>query len=260
MPTCFVIQPFDKGAYDKRYDDTFVPAITAAGLEAYRVDRDQTVSIPIDDIERNIRSADACLADISEPNPNVWFEVGYAIATGKPIVMVCREQPAARLPFDVQHRTVIWYKTESASDFDALKRAIAARLEAVLQKERQLERLAEPVVASVSGLKNHEMMALGTIAENADSPTGPVSMWTIRADMERQGYRRVAVMVALSGLLTKGLVGQGEDSDHNGNPFTTFAMTARGMDWLISNEDQFILRVENRDDDTSAPPDDDVPF
>src|SRR5436305_5889608 len=30
MGRCFVIQPFDKGAYDKRYEDVIVPAIQQA--------------------------------------------------------------------------------------------------------------------------------------------------------------------------------------------------------------------------------------
>ena len=38
---CCVFQIFDDGgAYDKRYDEVISPAITAAGLEPYRVDRD----------------------------------------------------------------------------------------------------------------------------------------------------------------------------------------------------------------------------
>ena len=40
MGRCFVIQPFDGGKFDKRYEDVFVPAIQAVGLEPYRVDRD----------------------------------------------------------------------------------------------------------------------------------------------------------------------------------------------------------------------------
>ena len=36
MPRCFMIQPFDGGQYDKRYEDVFEPAIRAAGLEPYR--------------------------------------------------------------------------------------------------------------------------------------------------------------------------------------------------------------------------------
>jgi hypothetical protein len=55
MRKCFVMQPFDKGEFDKRYDDVFAPAVKNAGLEPYRVDRDLSVSIPIQRIEENIR-------------------------------------------------------------------------------------------------------------------------------------------------------------------------------------------------------------
>ena len=50
MPKCFVIHPFDDGKqYDKRYEDVFAPAIKDADLEPYRVDRDLSVSVPIDE-------------------------------------------------------------------------------------------------------------------------------------------------------------------------------------------------------------------
>jgi len=52
MEICFVIQPFDSGGvFDKRYADVFEPAIKAAGLEPYRIDRDYNTVIPIEDIE-----------------------------------------------------------------------------------------------------------------------------------------------------------------------------------------------------------------
>ena len=57
MQTCFIIQPFDKGKFDKRFEDTFRPAIEEAGLEAYRVDQDPNVEIPIEAIEEGIRDA-----------------------------------------------------------------------------------------------------------------------------------------------------------------------------------------------------------
>ena len=107
MPTCFVIQPFDKGPFEKRYDDVVVPAIKVAGLEPYRVDLDPSVSVPIDSIEAGIQSAELCLADISLDNPNVWFEVGYAIAAGKEVVFICSEDRTTKFPFDVQHYTQV---------------------------------------------------------------------------------------------------------------------------------------------------------
>ena len=55
METCFVIQPFDGGGkFDKRYEDIYSPAIKAANLIPYRVDRDPSVNIPIEDIEKEI--------------------------------------------------------------------------------------------------------------------------------------------------------------------------------------------------------------
>ena len=64
MAKCFVMQPFDGGKFDKRYEDVFAPAIRAVELEPYRVDLDPGVSIPIDAIQAGIESSELCLADI----------------------------------------------------------------------------------------------------------------------------------------------------------------------------------------------------
>src|SRR5579862_5039729 len=85
---CFVMQSFDGGPLDDRYEDVFAPAIIDAGLEPYRVDRDPNVTIPIDEIEAGIRNADVCLAEISLDKPNVWYELGFAIAAQKTAVRV----------------------------------------------------------------------------------------------------------------------------------------------------------------------------
>jgi nucleoside 2-deoxyribosyltransferase len=114
---CFVMQPFDKGKFDKRFDDVIKPAVTRANLIAYRIDRDPSVSIPIEDIESGIRDSDVCLADITTDNPNVWFELGYALAIHKDVVLICSNERATKYPFDVQHRNIIGYKVDAPSDF-----------------------------------------------------------------------------------------------------------------------------------------------
>ena len=112
--TCFVMQPFDGDKYDKRYKDTFAPAIEETGLTPYRVDRDAGVSIPIDDIESGIRTARLCFAEITTDNPNVWFELGFAISAAKDAVLICSEERTSRFPFDVQHRNIIKYRCGAA--------------------------------------------------------------------------------------------------------------------------------------------------
>jgi nucleoside 2-deoxyribosyltransferase len=120
MPTCFVIQPFDSGKFDKRFKETFAPAIRAATFEPYKVDEDARVDVLITSIEEGIRSAAVCLADITTDNPNVWFELGFAFAANRPVVMVCSYERTGKYPFDIQHRAVIQYKTEAQSDFKIL--------------------------------------------------------------------------------------------------------------------------------------------
>ncbi len=128
MSTCFVIQPFDGSSFDKRYEDILIPAIKDANLEPYRVDRDPRVSIPIEDIQNGIKNADVCLADITLDNPNVWFELGFAIASQKEVVLICSEDRKSKFPFDVQHRMIITYSSASPRDFDRLRNQITDRL------------------------------------------------------------------------------------------------------------------------------------
>ena len=259
MAICFVIQPFDGGPFDKRYDDVFVPAIVGAALEPYRVDRDPAASIPIEDIEQGIRRADICLADISLPNPNVWFELGYAIAAGKPVVLVCSHDPTRRFPFDIQHRAIISYRTDSARDFADLEKAITERLKAALRKESTLEKLAEStVVADVEGLNSIEIVALATIAANADGPDDAVSTWSIRQDMEKAGYTRIAATLGLGSLLAKGMVTRERRQDRD-DEYWVYQITPPGFSWLLQNQQRLVLR---RTEEPSGSPvtDDDIPF
>jgi nucleoside 2-deoxyribosyltransferase len=128
MKRCFVMQPFDGDTFDKRYEDVFKPAIIDAGIDCYRVDQDPSVSIPIDDIESGIRNSEICFAELTTDNPNVWFELGFAIAVQKEVVLVCSEDRESKFPFDVQHRNIIQYKTDAPQDFEELRGKITKRI------------------------------------------------------------------------------------------------------------------------------------
>ncbi len=242
MPTCFVMQPFDQGLFDKRYADVFEPAIKEAGLEPYRVDRDPGASIPIETIEDGIRSAEVCFAEISNDNPNVWFELGYAIAAGKDVVLICSDERKTAFPFDVQHRKIIKYKTDSPSDFAVLKTGIIDRIRALRETEKRIEALAEmPVLTTTEGLSDYEIVALVTIAKTADVPGGNVPASTIKRDCERAGYTGIAVTLGLRVLRRRGFVEVDTDSDDRGyESWPVFRATDAGLDWLEANQNRFV--------------------
>lgn len=205
MSTCFVIQPFDKARFDKRFDDVFAPAIVAAGLEAYRVDRGPSVNVPIDNIETGIRGAIACLADITTDNPNVWFELGFAIAAQKDVVLVCSTERTTRFPFDVQHRSIIEYSSESPSDFQKLGENTTARLKAIQIKQVDLKvfsSMPSPLKETM-GLAQHEVVALAVIMQNSLLPGQGVYPKQIAQDMGKAGFNELAASLALNGLLQK---------------------------------------------------------
>lgn len=253
MPSeiCFVIQPFDKGRFDKRFFDILKPAIESCCLEAYRVDLDPASSIPINDIEQGIRGARLCIADITLDNPNVWFELGFAISAKKPVVLLCSSERQTKFPFDVQHRTIIKYSTESPSDFDELRTQITVKIKAELHKEASLQSISESAIAQIEGLSPHEIVALAAIAENLWTPEGNVPVGLIKGDVEKAGFTKVAVLIALKLLAQKGFIVHDLYPDYDGEPYTGYSITTDGWNWITRNEGKFQIR---------RPTDDDLPF
>lgn len=264
MARCFVIQPFDRGSFDKRYEDTFKPAIIDAGLEPYRVDQDPGVTIPIEDIEQGIRESDICFAEISTDNPNVWFELGFAVAVPKDVVLVCSDERESKFPFDVQHRNIISYKTESSSDFDALRRKITQRINALISKRKEIDRLSKPAsVAETNGLAQHELVALVILMQNSLAPEEPVATYTVKRDMNDAGFSDIAVSIALKSLVRKGMVVSKELADYNGNSYYAYLMTPEGEQWLMDHQDLLVLRIESQNavnEESKEEDNDNLPF
>lgn len=107
-PICFVIMPFVEhdedryptGFFEEALESLFTPAITRAGLQV-RTARRQGSDLIQSTIIRELLSADLVLADLTEHNPNVLFELGMRIAENKPVVLV-RATGTGRI-FDVDH-------------------------------------------------------------------------------------------------------------------------------------------------------------
>jgi len=233
---CFVIQPFDGGEFDKRFDDVLIPAIGNAGLEAYRVDRDPAVSIPTDAIGSGIREALAVVADISTDNPNVWFELGYVLACRKPLVLLCSSARRSRFPFDVQHRHVIVYQTDSPRDFEALGEDVTNRLKAALEREESVQTLAASSLPETEGLEPHEIAALVVIARSDLDPDSAPSASALKDDMAKAGFTALATVLAVKSLSAKGFVRSAEVSSYQGDPYTAFSLTSPGLTWLQQNK------------------------
>ncbi len=259
MTTCFEIQPFDSGKFDKRYDDVYKPAIVAAGLQPYRVDKDPGVDVPIDAIELGIRNSVVCLADITTDNPNVWYELGFAFASGKPVVMLCgEERTGKKYPFDIQHRTITPYQADSPSDFDTLKAAITKRLKAILKRDVAMKEISKnEKVAPVDGLTQPELIVLASAAGSVMLPGEGTTAYMIKNDVERSGFTILGFALGVKRLVARKFVDVRENSDYNGETYQEIVLTDEAWDWIEQNESKFLIRKKEEPSTDSS---DDVPF
>ena len=173
----------------------------------------------------------------------MWFELGFAIAVPREVVLVCSDERNTRFPFDVQHRNILRYKTESKSDFDKLRSEIAERIRGLLEKERAIGRISNlSPVADTEGLSQHELVALVTVMQNRLAPEDVVSTYTIKEDMNRVGFTDIGVSLALRGILDNGMVTTAIKTDWNGDDYVVYSMTEEGIQWLMRNQDKLVLK------------------
>ncbi|HWO16812.1 MAG TPA: hypothetical protein VNM89_08900 [Solirubrobacterales bacterium] len=107
-PVCFVIMPFVEhnedryptGFFAEVLSSFFIPAITSAGLQVRTAQR-QGSDVIQSTIINELLEADLVLADLTEHNPNVLFELGMRIAEDKPVALV-KAKGTGRI-FDVDH-------------------------------------------------------------------------------------------------------------------------------------------------------------
>ena len=263
MEKCFIIQPFDKDKFEQRYSDIFEPSILKADFEPYRIDRDLSVRIPIDEIEKGIVECAICFAEITTDNPNVWYELGYAFACKKDVVLVCSdERTAGKFPFDIQHRQIINYKTSSLSDFQTLGETITKKIKALIQTSKTVEILKSSPVIETEGLKSHEIALLILMMENQISEFDSTPSYIIKQEMNKAGYTNIATSVGMRTLTKYGMIETFKvDTFENGESYQYIAcrLTAEGEGWILTNQDQLEFRASKTNNNNNIIIDD-LPF
>jgi hypothetical protein len=115
----FVLMPFDK-EFDDVYQLGILEAAKQSSVEAQRLDKQIFVSDMLAKIYAEIDRSDFVIADMSTRNPNVFYEVGYADAKKKPVILLTNN--ADDIPFDLRHRPHIVYGSISQLKVDLVER------------------------------------------------------------------------------------------------------------------------------------------
>lgn len=111
--TCFVVSVIGKENSNERIhaDNVFNHIIQPALANEFDVTRADKIyhADKIDNkIFSSLKSSDLVVADLTGKNPNVFLEIGYRMALGKPIIFLVQKN-SDPLPFDIQSINICHY-------------------------------------------------------------------------------------------------------------------------------------------------------
>lgn len=123
--TCFVIMPIGKQRLEV-FKYGIAPACKSAGFEAVRVDQLKGHFNINRKIIEHLFACDVVIAEITDKNPNVFYEMGVAHVLDNKTIMIA--QNAQELPFDISNYRCIIYQ-QSVEGLQELQAEIVESLQ-----------------------------------------------------------------------------------------------------------------------------------
>lgn len=118
----FVIMPFSKD-FDDVYNLGIKETAKERGVNAFRLDEQLFEEGMLERIYKEIQESDFIIADLSDKNPNVFYELGFAHALDKLCLLVTNN--VDNIPFDLKHKRHIVYGTS----INYLKKQLSSNIE-----------------------------------------------------------------------------------------------------------------------------------
>jgi hypothetical protein len=178
MKTCFVISPIgDEGSETRRRSDlvlkfVITPVAEQCGYKATRADQiSEPGQITIQVIDR-IVADQLVIADLTDRNPNVFYELAIRHATQKPFIQIIKK--GEQIPFDVFGMRTTYLDIQDPQSIEDAKEeiiqtiknlennpkniktpiSVAINLQNLMQSDKPVERSLGDIVSLVSEIKS----------------------------------------------------------------------------------------------------------
>lgn len=125
----FVAMWFDL-SMDEVYRTGIEPAVKAAGYRPYRIKDVEHNNKICDEILAEIRKSRFVVAEFTGNRGGVYFEAGFALGLGRPVIWVVQEPDLASVHFDTNHFNHIAWST-----VDELRTKLQRRIEATIPRQ-----------------------------------------------------------------------------------------------------------------------------
>lgn len=136
MEKCFVICPIgDEETEIRRNSDKLLkyiisPVCQSCGLEAIRIDNENSNTSITDDILKHLQEDKLVIADLTDSNPNTFYEMGYRAALGLPSIHLMRKGPES-IPFDVSTIRTLPYDLLDLDSVEEVKERLEKTIKSI---------------------------------------------------------------------------------------------------------------------------------
>ena len=104
--SAFVVMQFTS-PFNELYDEVIDPVCRSVGIKAYRASDIYRPGVILQDITQGLTESNLVIAEITPENANVFYELGYAHALKKPVILLAER--GTGLPFDISGYRVVFY-------------------------------------------------------------------------------------------------------------------------------------------------------
>lgn len=105
--------------------------IENAGYKPLRIDSKEHINKIDDEIVAEIRKSKFVVADLTDKNAGAYFEAGFALGLGKPVIWTCNDQELkdGKVHFDTRQYSIVSWEPDKLDDF---AKRLTQRIEATI--------------------------------------------------------------------------------------------------------------------------------
>lgn len=126
--TRFFVCPFDDAEIDHNYEYVIKPTVEKYQYKIQRVDEISHTGLITTEILNAISKSDFIVADLTNEKPNCYYEIGFAHALGKSVIILAKE--GTKQHFDISGYKWIFWK-----DYKDLKIKFEKELNELLNRK-----------------------------------------------------------------------------------------------------------------------------
>lgn len=166
----FVVMPFAP-SFNSVYQRIVKPAVESCGIQCVRADEDSQGYIHGQMLQR-IYESTVIVADITDLNANVFYELGVAHSSGRKTVVICDNDSIDRIPFDIAPYRVFAYQRpdqETGGSVDETVQTLAAEIATVLcEKSEGIPNPVQDYLASQSPVRSSKSLLVNKLGVKSE--------------------------------------------------------------------------------------------